>query len=479
MNPLSRLYTTLRSAAARAFGPRPGGDGIVVVRRPDKRPLRQLPAGVGAWDRTFEEVQSVISAHEAGRFRASGVLADVIERNPRIFGALNNRALGVIGSPFSILPGLGDRRRAAYVARTLEEDWPTICPEETAAELVRGLVTMGFVVCRVRPITSRGRWVPTLETWHPSFVRWDATRRCLVALTEAGGEMPITPGDGWFLLAAQGTRPWMRAVVRCLGLPAEVRKHAVKDWARWSEKHGLPLVELQVPASKADSADAAEFFAQMRDLVSDTTIVSPQGDGDQASFKVNLIEARDTAWEGFKELIGRNDGDVSIAIEGQNLSTENSTVGAKASSQTGHTIRQDLREADAWILAVALHEQVIRTWSLWNFGDAALAPWAVFDPTPPEDRKAAAEMMKAAGDAASVWRQLAQASGRDIDLDELAERFGVPLISAAPAPSAAPSAAANDAADEEDVTPEEARARASARRFLARRRRHQPLRVAA
>ena len=473
MNPISRLVATLRSAAARAFGPRPS-DGIVVVRRPDRRQLRQLPAGVGAWDRTFEEVQTIIGAHEVGNFRASDILADVIERQPRIFGALNNRALGVVGAPFSVLPGLGDRRRATYAARVLEEDWPTICPEETAAELVRGLVSMGFVICRVRPAMMRGRWVPTLEAWHPSFIRWDVTRGAFMALTDTVGEVPVTPGDGWFLLASQRTRPWMRAVVRCLGLPAEVRKHAVKDWARWSEKHGLPLVELQVPASKADSSEASEFFAQMRDLVSDTTIVSPQGDKDQASYKVNLIEAKDTAWEGFKELIARQDGDVSIAIEGQNLSTENSTVGAKASSQTGHTIRQDLREADAWVLAVALHEQVIRAWALWNFGDPDLAPWAVWDATPPEDRAAQAQTMKAAGDAVTVWRQLAQASGRDVDLEELAERFGVPLVDAKP--GASPAAANDASADaEEDVSPEEARARASARRFLARhRRRHHP-----
>ena len=473
MNPLSRLTTAIRSAAARVFGPRPSS-GIVVVRRPDRRPLRQLPAGVGAWDRTFEEVQTIIGAHEVGTFRASGILADVIERQPRIFGALNNRALGVIGAPFSVLPGLGDRRRAASVARLLEEDWPTICPEETAAELLRGIVSMGFVICRVRPEVSRGRWVPTLETWHPSFIRWDVPRGCFMALTDTVGEVPVTPGDGWFLLAAQRSRPWMRGVVRCLGLPAEVRKHAVKDWARWSEKHGLPLVELQVPATKADSSEASEFFSQMRDLASDTTIVSPQGDGDQADFKVNLIEAKDTAWEGFKELIARQDGDVSIAIEGQNLSTENSTVGAKASSQTGHTMREDLREADAWVLAVALHEQVIRAWALWNFGDPDLAPWAVYDPTPPEDRAAQAATMKAAGEAITIWRQLAQGSGRDVDFEELAERFGVPLIDRAQ-PTPAPDAP-NPA--DEGVDPETAARHARARRFLARHRR-QHLRVAA
>lgn len=418
----------------------------VVVRRPDRRTARQLPIGVGSWDRRFEEVQEIIAGHEVGQFRASGILADVLDRNPRIFGALNNRALGVIGAPFSILPGLGDRRRAASIARTLETDWPMMVPEETAAELLRTYVAMGFAVARVRILTVRGRWVPVLEPWHPSFLRWDALSEQLVALTDTG-EMPVTPGDGWVLLAGSRTRPWMRGIVRCLGLPAETRNYAVRDWARWSEKHGQPWVELQVPASKAESDEADVWFAQMRDIGTEPVIVSPQGDEGQASFKVNLIEAKDTAWEGFKELIARQDGDVSIAIEGQNLSTENTTVGAKASAAVGHGIRQDLREADAWVLAAALHEQLLAPWSAWNFGDAELAPWAVYDPTPPEDLAQFATLLKSAGDAITAWEPHVKARGLAVDIEELAERFGMPLRSA-PSPEPAPT---DDAPEERDT----------------------------
>lgn len=471
----ARAADALRSVAARVFGPRPASTTIV-VRRPSKRDARQLPVHNGSWDRRFEEVQSILGSHERGDFRASGILADVLDRNPRIFGALNNRALGVVGSPFSMLPGLGDRRRAAAVARAAAEDWPTMMPEETSAEILRGLTAMGVVVARVRVVRSGGRWLPVLEPWHPSFLRWDSSTETFRALTRTGEEV-VTPGDGWVLFAAARTRPWMRGVVRCLGLPAETRSYAVKDWSRWSEKHGQPWIELQVPASKADSDEASEFFSQMRDVGSEPVIVSPQGDEGKASFKVNLIEAKDTAWEGFKELIGRQDGDVSIAIEGQNLSTENPSVGAKASSQTGHTIRQDLREADAWTLATTLHEQLLRLWALWNFGDAGVAPWAVYDPTPPEDTKALAEVMKTAGEALTVWRALAQATGRDVDLEALAVQFGVPLVNAAlPEPSPAPAPAPED----DGETDPETRARhASARRFLARRHRHLSLRVAA
>lgn len=469
MNPAVRLYRSVRAALGRAFAPRQGTGAIVVVRAPDRKGVSQTAVEVGSWDRTFEECQAVIQSHEGGTFRASGVLADALDRNPRIFGALNNRALGVVGAPFSMLEGLGDQRRVAAVVRAAEEDWPLMCPEETLAELLRGLVTMGFALARKRVVKVRGRWVPVLEPWHGSFLRWDVYRECFMALTYEDGEVPIRPGDGWVLLAASSRRPWMRAVVRCLGIPAETRKHAATDWSRWSEKHGLPIVELKVPAAKAESDETDEFFEQMRDLRSDTTIISPQGEGDQASYGVNLVEARDTAWEGFKELIARADGDVSIAIEGQNLSTENTTVGAKASAAVGHGIRQDLREADAWVVATTLHEQLLRPWAKWNFGDEDVAPWAVYDPTPPEDLAAKASTWNTAAKALTGWNGALREAKKRVNATEVAELFGVPIEDLPDELAARP---ANDPAapaplDEGDTAT--ARAKASARRFLARR----------
>ena len=100
----------------------------------------------------------------------------------------------------------------------------------------------------------------------------------------------------------------------------------------------------------------------------------------------------------------------------------------------------------------------MRPWARWNFGDADVAPWAIFDPTPPEDLAASAATMKVAGEAIALWTELAKASGRAVDVLALAERFGVPLLSA-PVEPAPP--AEDPAAD-----PATARQHASARRFL-------------
>jgi len=226
-----------------------------------------------------------------------------------------------------------------------------------------------------------------------------------------------------------------------------------------------------VPDSKAESEDTQIWYDQMRDLATDTTIVSPQGDDGKASFKVNLIEAKDPAHEGFKELIARQDGDVSIAIEGQNLATENTSVGAKASAQVGQGVRQDYREADAYLLATGFYDQVLRLWALWNYGDPELAPWAVYDPTPPEDLARRAETQTAAAGMVSAWQDAIAKSSlkgtREVDVDAAAEEYGVRLrVVEAPPP---PEPDATDTAD--DTTTDETRAaHASARRFLSRQR---------
>lgn len=482
MNPFARAYHYVRGAIGRAVKgmssrltrprlPAVSGERIVVVRRlAEAKKTEQLRPGTAAWDRTFETIKRIISAHEAGDFAASALLADALDRNPRIHGALNNRCLGVVSSPFTVLPGVGHKQRVGRVARDLEADWPTIAGEETVSEILRWMVTMGFCLCAVSVVRGRGRWIPRLTVWHPTHLRFDWDRDCFIALT-AHGEVEVVPGDGrWVLFSASRSRTWMRGVLRCLGLAGEARAAALKDWNRWSEKHGLPIVELQVPDSKAESEDTQVWYDQMRDLATDTTIVSPQGDDGKASYKVNLIEAKDPAHEGFKELIARQDGDVSIAIEGQNLATENTSVGAKASAQVGQGVRQDYREADAYLLATGFYDQVLRLWALWNYGDADLAPWAVYDPTPPEDLARRAETQTAAAGMVSAWQDaLGKFTDRtrEVDVDAVAEEYGVRLRVVDAAPARLPEAADDETDDE---LPEVRAAHASARRFLHRQR---------
>jgi phage gp29-like protein len=470
--PIDSIIAAFNRLGWRLSGPR-SPLSAPLSRRPNRDPGgREPPQLVASWDRKFEEVQRIVQQHEMGLFRSSGLIADTLDRNPRIYGALNNRAQGVVSSPFSVLPGIGDKRRAAAVARAFEEDWPAICPEGVIADVVRSMTVMGFAICRCLNIRVGRRWLPVLQPYPLAYVRYDWSRDLLIAVTTDRGEVPIVPGDGtWVMFASSRLRPWMRGVVRCLSLPAETRGYAVRDWARWSEKHGLPIIELKVPAQKADGAEAAQFFAQWRELASDSVIVSPQGEKDQASFGVNLLEAKDTAWEGFKELIARQDGDVSIAIEGQNLATENTGAGTYASAKVGQSVKQDLREADAYIVATTLHEQVARAWALWNFGDEALAPWAVYDPTPPEDLRAFADTMKVLGEALGPWNTAAAGIDHEVDVQELAERFRVPLRKRTAQPSHIDAdeteiEGADNAEGEDDV----ASARRSARRFLARHR---------
>ena len=82
--------------------------------------------------------------------------------------------------------------------------------------------------------------------------------------------------------------------------------------------------------------------------------------------------------EVFRELITLSRSEISIALLGQNQTTEANSN--KASAQAGLEVTADIRDADADIIQAAVN-QVIRTVVTLNFGDvpSGLGPWGTGD----------------------------------------------------------------------------------------------------
>jgi phage gp29-like protein len=82
-------------------------------------------------------------------------------------------------------------------------------------------------------------------------------------------------------------------------------------------------------------------------------------------------------------------------------------------------VRRDLVEADAQSLAATLREQLLRPLVGFNFGWDKPVPWFRFRFEEETDLKALSE----------VYRNLA-AMGVPLDMEHVAERFGIPLLRA-------------------------------------------------
>lgn len=401
-------------------------------RRPRTLSARSLQdLTPGEW--TVGSVRSALRLHVEGDLSRSALLADSIRGDDRIGADLRTRVMAVTGLPFRIDPSpTGDQRRALAVAKELAAAWPRICPASTVRAILRWAVMTQVMVGACAWDTDGGRWTPRIKVWHPQHARYESWRE-VVQVQTTEGMSDVTPGDGtWLLYQPEGDRSWMEAAVRGLAMPYLMRTFGRRDWNRWTEKHGLPIIGASVP-EEADKDDKDGFFADLRKLGSEGLVLLPK-DKEGRGFDIKMIEpANVQAWKGFEAALYHCDVSAAVALLGQASNAQEG--GSYAKAQTLNLIRQDLLESDSLGLAEFLREQVVKPWAHFNFGDPDLAPLPVWDATPPEDAKRNAETRKTAGEALTLWEAAATRHGYELDFAEYARAHGVAVKKrAAPPP---------------------------------------------
>lgn len=384
---------------------------------------------------TVSQVRTALRLHVDGDFSRSALLADAARGDDRIKSDLRTRVYAVTGLPFRLDPSpTGDQRRAKAVRDELAAAWPKILPPSLVRQILRWGVLQGVGYGLVDWTSTGGRWWPSIELWHPQHLRYHEARRTLEAHSTTG-PLDVVPGDGaWLCYQPEGDRGWMDASIRGLAVPYLLRGLSRRDWARWCEKHGLPITGAIVPEG-ADTDDKDDFFDDLRQLAGEGIVMLPR-DRDGKGFAIEMIEPKNAqAWQGFEHVLQHCD--VSIAVELLGQASNATDGGSYAKAVALGLIRQDILEADAVGLADTVRADVLRPWARFNFGDADLAPVPVWDATPPEDAAKLATTWQTAGDALAKLQQSAAAQGMEVDLDAFAARFGIPLRRAAtPAPTA-------------------------------------------
>lgn len=361
-------------------------------------------------------VRNALMLLEQGDFYEAALLADQMLRDDRVAGVMDTRVNGILGLPVAFEAPGGAEKLAAEV----ESVYWRIFPEDVTRELLRYGLLLGAVPVELVWRTG-DRWVPEVRVWHPQFLAWRTDLEAFQVQT-ADGPLAITPGDGkWALFAPGGARrPWMGALVRRLAIPWLIRQYAWRDWARWSEKHGLPTIKARVP-SEASDEDRERFFDSLASLASEGLVELPQ-DAQGNGFDVELLEAAARDWEGFRDLIAQTDSAISIAVLGQNLTTE-VKGGSYAAAKVHDQVRQDYLEADTESLSTFQREQVLVWFAEFNYGDRELAPWPRWQVEPPTDRAERTKTLESLANAVSVFIQ----AGVPLDVAALAEEFELPL----------------------------------------------------
>lgn len=293
-------------------------------------------------------------------------------------------------------------------------------PQAELALLAADGVGVGVGVAELVPVT--GRDYPVMIRRDPEFLwyKWNENRWYYKTLV---GLIPITPGDGRWILHTPGGRiaPWQHGIWQAIGRAWINKEHAVMYRANWESKLANPA-RVAVSPQGASEEQAQSWFQQVMAWGVNTVF------GLKPGYDVKLLESNGRGWESFGETIKDSEREYVIAVAGQEVTTDGGTGFANADIHK--SIRADLIKETADALAYTINTQgippwVVNRWGIEALADSALVEW---DVTPAKDMNAAAMSLTTTAGAIKSLSEALAASGVKLDVAEMCQRFGVPVL---------------------------------------------------
>lgn len=386
---------------------------------------REIPNVVVQTGWGVQQVRNALQDLVVGKFDTCAQLHDTIAGDSRVQSAMRSRSGGLLGRPvrFKIPEKYKKDSEAKKCHATWERHWPQMAAEPALLDLLETSHSLGFSYSQVLWDTSRTIWKPYLQSFNPRYSYYHWVWRQHIAITLDRQE-PINPGDGhWVLHAPFGTyRGWMRGSLRSLAQWWLARNYALRDWARYCERHGFPILIADTPFG-ADPNDITAYQTQLTNLGQESVLQVP-GSVDitkYGKYDLRYLEPKDENWQAFKSLIEQCNDEITLALLGQNL-TSQVKEGSLAAARVHADVRQAILEADARALAKTLYVQVLRPFAAINFGNPDLAPRPEWDVRADEDLEVKGKTFQAF---AAAINQLRQAGFALEKPERFARRFGL------------------------------------------------------
>lgn len=381
---------------------------------------------VTRWD--TDAIQVALDQHMLGNFTASAFLVDAMTGDDRVSATLGQRMGALFSRPMKTTPCINgvetDDAEAVAVAEAWDAAWDKCAPASVLEEIATWGIGLAAVPVELQWDRSVTPWQPYLKPWHPTHLMWRWDLRRYTIVTQDGIEV-IEPGDGrWMLYTPHGPhRGWRRGSVRPLATPWFARQLTWRDWPRYNERHGLPIIKAMAPA-RSDPRLRDAWVKGLASLGQESVILCPQN-VDGTGFDAEMLEAKDRSYESFDMFMGRCDMSIVLTILWQNLTTE-VQGGSYAASVTHEGVQQAGVRRDAGNLAAWMYQQAARVFAAWNFGRPELAPKREWIIEAPADHLSSAQAFQAFS---TALNQLAQ-SGITLTpagVAQLAYRFNLAL----------------------------------------------------
>lgn len=172
-----------------------------------------------------------------------------------------------------------------------------------------------------------------------------------------------------FLLARQEAsyaNPWGVGDLSLCFWPATFKRSGLKFWVQFTEKYGAPWVIGKHPRA-SDDAEAERLLDCLEAMVQDAVAVIP----DDSSIDIREAAGRAASADAYERLLHYCRSEISIALLGQNQTTEASSTHASATA--GLEVTRDIRDGDAAIVESVVRELLAHIVHI-NEGEAAAVP---------------------------------------------------------------------------------------------------------
>lgn len=372
---------------------------------PGRSQTRWLQSGVEA---------AVLSA-DSGDISSAAKIAASLRRDATFAGLLSTRAGGLTrlpkvfrGAPEVVADldmrddvGLFDRVHPAKELELLDADGIVLGVGVGQYIYVDGCDEPTFV--RLDPEFLRYRW--TEDRWH---------------YLSTEGALPITPGDGRWVLHTPGgyLQPWRGGLWPSLGRAFVAKEHAYMYRENYSGKLANPA-RVAVSPSGASEEQAEGFFQRVMAWGLNTVFGLPPG------YDVRLLESSGRGYDVYKQTIEGADREFMIGLAGQIVTVDGGAGFANADIHA--TIRSDLIQGDAQGLAATMNVQGLRPLVNRLYGSKARASVS-WDTRPPVDLTGEANAITAAANAITTANKALEPYGLRVDATEMTTRFKIPTF---------------------------------------------------
>jgi hypothetical protein len=375
------------------------------------------------------------AAADAGNMRPMAQLWRAMKRDGVIAGLCSTRAAGLVGLPNNFYgdPEIVEsltRKVGATGTVTADDGQPTdararsvfdeMCPPAELSAMVADGFACGISVGELLEV--KGRKYPVLVRLDPEYLvyRWADNRWYFQSVA---GMIPITPGDGRWVLHVPGARvaPWIQGLWPALGRSFINKEHAMLHRSNFGRTVANPA-RLAYAPSAATEGQRIGFFKKLLAWSMNTVLELPPG------YDAKLLETNGKGFEVFQAEIATSDNELMVAICGQVVTTTGGS--GFISGDLFKNIRQDIIKSDGEALAYTVNTQILPNYVALTYGTSAITQRATiieYDTSTPKELEAQARTVGAVADAMAKFVALLEGSNRELNVDEMFTRFNIPM----------------------------------------------------